>query len=190
MPHNFGPAGSSETLVYGAEKPGYSKHAVDASSVAEWLGFMTAPERAIERVCCLLPQVQLGLYDPPLLDAYRSRLGGANVHCVPVEDFHLVPLASLTGEGGILPFLRESVQGGRKVVVHCASGSGRTGVVLAGWLVHARGYDPSEALHAVTVAAPGYDTRRDPREAVWYGDATEARLIALLEACRGEPIPF
>jgi Dual specificity phosphatase, catalytic domain len=60
----------------------------------------------------------------------------------------------------ILPFLADANQKGEKVVVHCYGGSGRTGHVLAAWLVYARGLSNQAAVEAVK------QTGRNPYEAV------------------------
>jgi protein-tyrosine phosphatase len=76
----------------------------------------------------------------------------------------------------VLAFLREGVEQGEKTVVHCAGGSGRSGHVLAAWLVHSRGLEPHEALATVR------RTGRNPYEAVEQGSADEAALVALLDS--------
>ena len=68
-------------------------------------------------------------------------------------------------------FLSASDEAGEKVVVHCSAGSGRTGHVLAGWLVYGRGYDPEDAIKEIETMG------RNPREA---GED----LLGLLETCR------
>ena len=51
-------------------------------------------------------------------------------------------------------FIGGVVDGGGRVAVHCVAGLGRTGTVLAAWLV-SRGAEPEEALHRVRTARPG-----------------------------------
>jgi protein-tyrosine phosphatase len=72
----------------------------------------------------------------------------------------------------ILPFLAATDQHQERVVVHCSGGVGRTGHVLAAWLVSFRGMSNEQAIQAVR------QTGRNPRES---GDP---RLDALLDRCR------
>ena len=78
----------------------------------------------------------------------------------------------------ILPFLGDSDAKQERVVVHCSGGSGRTGHVLAAWLVYGRGFEVEDALSEVN------KRERDPREAVNCGNATENQLYELLNKCR------
>jgi protein-tyrosine phosphatase len=81
-----------------------------------------------------------------------------------------------------LPFLRAADTGAERAVVHCWGGNGRTGHVLAAWLVAARGLSPKEAIEAVEA------TGRLPQEAVLAGNTTFDELIVLLASC--EPDRF
>jgi protein-tyrosine phosphatase len=126
-------------------------------------------------VCCLLDAALLaGL--PLDLEAEYTRLFGAT--CVlmePIADHHLCSRQAL--RGNILPFLSAAETGGERVVVHCWGGNGRTGHVLAAWLVAARGLSPMEAVKAVEA------TGRLALEAVLAGNATLDELIELLASC-------
>jgi hypothetical protein len=169
--HRFAPAASDETFVYGACTPGWHSAAGRDVAIADWVEFMRA--EAIERVCVLLAGCRLDDCGG-MLDRYADAFGESNVHHAPVRDSHLVPESVLTEE--ILPFLAESRAAEAPVVVHCLAGVGRTGQVLAAWLVYNRDYGPERAIE--TVQAHG----RDPTEAVEAGNATEAELLALLGA--------
>lgn len=166
----FGPAQAGETIVYGAQRPGYNSNSVGDARLHQWIAFMI--ENGIQRVCCLLPPDQLRYYSSDLLEEYRRFFGASNVCSAAVPDYHLCDQHLL--ETLVLPFLARSVEAAARVVVHCSGGSGRTGHVLAAWLVRYRGLSVGEALDAVVA------TGRDPREAIWCRNATEDELRRLL----------
>jgi protein-tyrosine phosphatase len=157
---NFGPAFEDEAVVYGAGGPGYNTD--------KWVSFMK--NQMIERVCCLQKE-----RIPDLIRIYIKEFGEDNVREASIEDFHLCSLTILTQK--ILPFLQDSYEKRKRVVVHCAGGSGRTGHVLAAWLVFRYGFEPSDAISTVE------RTGRRPREAVFVGNATLYDLLALLSKC-------
>lgn len=165
--HRLAPAAPDEEYVYGSCAPGWHSVAGQEPAVDDWIG--TVRERGIERVCCLLAGDGGGA-----LNRYVEAFGRERVCHTPVPDEHLVPRAELVGE--ILPFLTESRAAGEPVVVHSLAGLGRTGQVLAAWLVRDRGYDTERAVE--TVRGMG----RDPYDAVAAGNASEADLHALLRA--------
>ena len=165
--HGFGAACAGEPTVFGARRPGFPFRRVSPLAIARWMDFMQA--QGIERVVCLLPPRQLRPCGQ-LLETYAGRFGPANVAWAPVEDFTLIELPTLTGT--VLPFLAEAERHGQRAVVHCSAGIGRTGHVLAAWLVAARGMANAEAIAAVRA------TGRNPQE------ARDPRLGALLDACR------
>ncbi len=111
----------------------------------------------IQRVCCLLPASQLARYSN-LLNIYRRTFGLDRVYWTPIEDFHLASSSILIHQ--ILPFLALADQHQEKVVVHCSGGVGRTGHILAAWLVAGRGLSSPAAIAAVQ------KTGKNPYEAV------------------------
>lgn len=163
----FGAAAASEPTVFGARRPGFPFPVVAPATVDAWIDWMQ--KQQIRRVVCLLPQRQLkGYHD--LLGRYGQRFGATNVCWSPIDDFTLAPAAALTQV--ILPFLADADEQHERVVVHCSGGIGRTGHVLAAWLVSLRGMHNEEAIAAVR------QTGRNPRE------ARDPQLDQLLDTCR------
>jgi protein-tyrosine phosphatase len=166
---HFGPARSGEQTVYGARTP-------DASldSILEWANFIRG--RGVTRVCCLLDDEQLAGFPVNLEAEYNKLFGASRILMEPVADHHLCSEQAL--KEIILPFLRTADTNGERVVIHCWGGNGRTGHLLAAWLVAARGLPPMAAIEAVEAAG------RLPREAVLAGNATLDELIELLTSCK------
>jgi protein-tyrosine phosphatase len=170
--YNFTPASGDETLVFGASRPGYPERTtISDSMVNDWMDFMEA--NGIKAVCCLLADEQLDLYRSHLITSCRKRFGSENVCSAPIPDYTLADETLLVTK--ILPFIAASAGRGERVVVHCSAGSGRTGHVLAGWLVYGRGLTNQEALVAVCSSGG----QRNPCEA-----SDKSALNALLDACR------
>ena len=148
--YKFAAASKQEPLVFGAARPGYTD-----KQVIEWIEFMQS--QGIQRVCCLLAKAQLSRYSD-LLSTYRQAFGSDRVCWSPINDFNLVIFEALMQQ--ILPFLVIADQQNEKVVAHCSGGIGRTGHVLAAWLVAGRGLSSKLAIAAVR------QTGRNPHEAV------------------------
>lgn len=148
--YRFAAASKDESIVFGAAHPGHREQ-----QTHEWIDFMQS--QGIQRVCCLLSESQLSRYDD-LLGIYRCCFGAEQVCWAPVDDFRLVASDLLTCE--ILPFLTMAEQQQQRVVVHCSGGMGRTGHILAAWLVAERGFSNKAAIAAVKA------TGRNPYEAV------------------------
>ena len=176
--YKFNAADEKETIVFGAAKPNYSDE-----QVVNWIKFMQ--EQGIQRVCCLLADTQLARYPSSLREIYHQKFGINKVRWAPIEDFHLASQETLTQN--ILPFLNEALHKQEKVVVHCGGGIGRTGHVLAAWLVNSRGISNQDAITAVK------KTGRNPYEAAIaapiYGKnpwKVIKELNVLLDKCRCE----
>lgn len=169
--YRFAPASAEEKIVFGSKRPGYDSRDVPDRAVREWVKFMK--DQGIQRICCLLHPDQLEFYSCDLLAEYKEIFGASNVCHAPIPDYHLIDPAVLSEV--VLPFLKESAEQNRPVLVHCSGGSGRTGHVLAAWLTRERGMDLQQGLTST------YEQYRNPREAVFAGNAAEEDLIKLLD---------
>lgn len=140
--------------------------------------------QGIQRVCCLLERSQLVRY-PDLLGYYKQAFGSENVCWAAIADFKICDRCTLLHN--ILPFLTTSDQRQQKTVVHCSGGVGRTGQVLAAWLVFGRGLSKQAAIAAVR------QTGKNPYEAAIAAPLRGknpfqalAKLNDLLDACSSD----
>jgi protein-tyrosine phosphatase len=148
--YKFAAACKTESIIFGASRPGYTDAQIQA-----WIKFMKSQE--IQRVCCLLEKDQLARY-PDLLGCYKRAFGAEQVCWAAIADFEICDRTTLQHD--ILPFLLTSDHGQQKTVVHCSGGIGRTGQVLAAWLIFGRGLPQQAAIKAVRQMG------RNPYEAV------------------------
>lgn len=174
--YKFAPADRQEPTVFGAARPRYTQ-----KSVEQWIEFMQL--RNIKKVCCLLDRDRLNRYPVDLLSVYRQRFGRENLLWQPIPDFQLPHPQVLIEQ--IIPWLIYSEQKQDKAVVHCSGGVGRTGVVLASWLVAQRGFSNREAISTVK------QNLRHPHEAIiaalFFGKNPlhiKQQLNLLLNDCR------
>jgi L-asparaginase len=139
-PFNFGAASERDSVVFGCCEPGF-KHPIvgmprtpregptKADEVEKWATFMKKMD--ITRIIPLLTPEEYSFFETSLLSSYRRH-------------FQFVHKISPYTEGSmqaIMKALIDAERAGEKIVVHCATGQGRTADVLALWL-HRR-YDLS-----------------------------------------------
>lgn len=92
----------------------------------------------------------VSLTEQPLHNALIEEFGFEYKH-VPIEDLTAPSLRQIEE---FVEFATEMRQMGKKVVVHCGAGIGRTGTMLACYLVH-KGYSAREAINEVRKKRPG-----------------------------------
>lgn len=164
--YRFAPAAPGEDYVYGAASPGWHTLADHETALAEWIKFMR--DQDIGRVVCLLAGPKNGGCHTNI-QQYAEAFGRENVMHAPMPDGpRLVDQETLENE--ILPFLSESVREETPVVVHGLAGLGRTGQVIAAWLVYHHGYTPRNALEIARQMG------RFPREPTVAGNVSEKAL--------------
>jgi protein-tyrosine phosphatase len=163
--YRFAPAAPREDHVFGASAPGWHSACDHRVALDRWIAFMQ--DQRIDRVCCLLslsrPEARESHLDP-----YREAFGNGNVRHVPLADRRLADPEPLGRD--VLPFLADTARADERVVVQGLSGLGRTGQVLAAWLVARHGYDPDVAVDTVMGMCRdpvgGIEGRTDAREAL------------------------
>ena len=90
------------------------------------------------------------LHQRPVDQDKLDALGVAAQH-YPVQDFAAPSLDQIEAA---IAFIKRKLAAGEGVAVHCAAGLGRTGTVIACYLVH-EGYAPAEAIAHVRSRRPG-----------------------------------
>ncbi|MBN1968853.1 MAG: dual specificity protein phosphatase family protein [Candidatus Delongbacteria bacterium] len=170
---NFSAPTETETYVFGASRPGYPKKNICENDVFEWINFMK--EKGIKKIICLLDHEQLSSLCINLLEIYIDNFGRDNVFHFPIKDYTYITETNL--HNYLLPVIKNAVKFKSKIVIHCAGGIGRTGHILAAWLVHGRDFTIDDAIESVIKSG------RDPLEAIESDNEKPETLIALLQNC-------
>jgi len=93
----------------------------------------------------------LSLDEEGLSDAMVKEFG-FEYHHSPIPDFHAPAIDQLEE---CLSFIRGQIEQGRPVVVHCRAGMGRTGTILACYLVRFDSVHPETAIERTRDMRPG-----------------------------------
>jgi atypical dual specificity phosphatase len=94
--------------------------------------------------------VLVNLHQRPHADGVLARYGLTETH-LPVPDF-TAPTPLQLEQG--LTAMTQAIASGQRVAVHCGAGLGRTGTLLACYLV-TRGLSPDEAIARIRTLRPG-----------------------------------
>ncbi len=109
----------------------------------------------------------LTLTEDPLPPEWLKGTGVVAGH-VPMKD-HEAPTIESMEKGA--EFIADQLSAGRTVAVHCLAGIGRTGCVLAAYLIRDRGMDAREALRTLREAKPGFVERAQEGAVFGYASA-------------------
>ena len=107
-------------------------------------------EKSLQELADRGVSVVINLHERPHPDGVLARYGLREVH-LPVPDF-TPPRPDQLAAG--VRAMQQAVADGQRVAVHCAAGLGRTGTLVACYLV-SRGLAPSEAIARIRAARPG-----------------------------------
>ena len=114
----------------------------------------------------------------PIVRLERSTVSGEQSGLIDMAEY--VPdfqAPSLHQIDRIVPFIRRQIENDSSVVVSCRAGQGRTGTVLACYLMH-EGYSAEGALESVRRLRPGSVESPLQQEFIYrYGDRLEQASV-------------
>ena len=92
------------------------------------------------------------------------------VRHVPMKDHH-VPDATDLDEA--VAFVRNNLKDDKTTLVHCLAGEGRTGCVLAAYLIKERGVEADEAISTLRRIKPSFVEREQEKVILEYAGVTK-----------------
>lgn len=157
--YNYGDTTPDDAQLAAAARPGAKSQLcyadavaspVSAADVAEWVAAMKGGHGIGAVVSLLSDDEVANTYAPPGVEAAMAGAFGADNY-VRFDGKRLGQGASTAA--AVLGAIDARVAAGRKVLVHCWGGGGRSGLVQAAWLARRRGLSAADAAAAVVAHA-------------------------------------
>lgn len=92
-----------------------------------------------------------------------------SVEHIPMKDHGLPEKRVLESAAA---YIQREVRDGRKILVHCLAGEGRTGCAVAAYLIRSKGIGASEAIRTLRMVKPGFIERRQEKAVYDYASAS------------------
>lgn len=96
------------------------------------------------------------------LEEYVRNYDEFDVKHIPIKDFKAPTLSDIEE---FVELVEHNIRKGKKILVHCYAGMGRTNLMLASYLVYL-GLKPDEALNVVRGSRPSHAVTEEQREAL------------------------
>ena len=142
--------------------PGLSLFGVEQETLTRDISFLMA--QGVRSIVTLTEQS---------LDGAAVREAGLEYLHIPIPDMNAPTDQDIDG---FVHFVAECLKSGKPTAVHCAMGIGRTGTMLACYLV-SQGCAPSDAIETVRRSRPGsIETHGQEASVVQYGERLAAEM--------------
>ncbi len=118
----------------------------------------------------------VSLTEEPLDPVRLEKSGFQSLH-LPIRDFTAPSMEQMET---FVDFVDQQLADGNPVLVHCGAGIGRTGVMLAAYLV-AQGMEPDKAIRAVRGSRPGSIETPEQEKSLFLFSARRKKGIKKVE---------